>query len=315
MRRTLKSGHDAAVRELQHRLDRLPRGGQVPEPLSLRRVRQMIAETDALAEASLVRGRDRLITELLALGASESQFAVAAIETLFPVAYEFNTVPPQLVRSIVESRPMQGELLNDWFNGLSRARQRGISRVVSDGLVNGRSVQGIAREARTVLGTTQRHAETIVRTSVNHVSSHARDEAYKANDDIVQGVQYVAMLDARTTDICMSLDGQVFKVNEGPRPPMHHQCRSTTVPILKPWNDIPGVDASRMPERTRRTLDGSIPASTSYNDWLKTQPVSVQNEALGPGRAELFRAGKISTQDLVDRNYRPLTLEQLRARS
>lgn len=313
IRRVLKSGHDKAVRELERRLARFPRA-QTTEPQSFTRIRQMIKATDDLAEASLRKTRKRLVDELFELAQSEQAFAISALQTTVPIALTFNTVPPQLLKSIISSKPFQGELLEDWFSQLSVNRQRGLRRAVNDGLVNGRGPRVIAREVRSVLGTTQRHAESVVRTAVNHVSAYAREEAYAANPDIVAEVRYLATLDARTTDICASLDGQVFKVNEGPRPPMHHQCRSTTVPIVKAWDKIPGIDASKLPPATRQSMNGKVPLKLTYNEWLKTQPASIQNEVLGKGKADLFRRGKISMADLVDRNYNPLTLEQLRAR-
>jgi SPP1 gp7 family putative phage head morphogenesis protein len=51
----------------------------------------------------------------------------------------------------------------------------------------------------------------------------------------IQAFQYSAVLDDRTTDICLSLDGKIFKPNDPSvdrlRPPNHHGCRSIMVPI------------------------------------------------------------------------------------
>jgi hypothetical protein len=50
----------------------------------------------------------------------------------------------------------------------------------------------------------------------------------------------------------------------------------------------------------------------TYPDWLRKQPVKFQNEVLGPGRAKLWRQGKVSAGDFVDRSGKVLTIEQLR---
>lgn len=314
IRRTLNSGHRSALDELRGRLNRLSRkhfkANAAPE--SIRRVKQMIEAVDSLAQASLNSVRTELVDNLVKLSSIESRFALESVRSVFPVAYDFVSPPPQLLRSIVTSRPMDGELLNDWWEGIGRNRKRGVTAALNNGLTTGRSIPQISRDIRGVLNTTTRHATTIARTAVNHVSTHAREESYAENSDIIKKVQYVATLDSRTTDICMSLDGRVFLINEGPRPPMHHQCRSTTVPIVSAWNEIPGVDFSDVPDGTRASINGQVPAKQTYDEWLRRQPNSVQNEALGRARADLFRRGRITTRDLVDNGFKPLTLEQLK---
>lgn len=48
--------------------------------------------------------------------------------------------------------------------------------------------------------------------------------------------------------------------------------------------------------------------------WLKQRDTAFQDEVLGPTRAAMFRAGKISSRDLISAiSGRPLTLEELGA--
>jgi SPP1 gp7 family putative phage head morphogenesis protein len=56
---------------------------------------------------------------------------------------------------------------------------------------------------------------------------------------------------------------------------------------------------------------GTVPATTTYEQWLKRQPVSFQNEVLGKTRAKLWRSGNAELGDFVDRSGKVLTLEQL----
>ena len=67
----------------------------------------------------------------------------------------------------------------------------------------------------------------------NGVGNASRSSFYETNSDIISGIQFVATLDLRTSEICGSLDGQVFpNVKECPQPPLHPNCRSTTSPVL-----------------------------------------------------------------------------------
>ncbi|RLB68454.1 MAG: hypothetical protein DRH08_00910 [Deltaproteobacteria bacterium] len=110
---------------------------------------------------------------------------------------------------------------------------------------------------------------------------------------------------------CMSLDGHVFKVGEGQRPPAHPQCRSTTVPVLKSWSEL-GIPLKDSPTNTRAALNGQVPAEITYPKWFKRQPEAFQREVLGPGRFELYKSGKISLDRFVDSTGRTLNLGELR---
>ncbi len=147
---------------------------------------------------------------------------------------------------------------------------------------------------------------------MNHISSQAREITFAGNEDIIKGVQWVSTLDARTTEICMSLDGQVFSIGEGPRPPAHVGCRSSIIPVLKSWKEL-GINLKEAPPGTRASMDGQVADTVTYPDWLKDQPASVQDEALGPARAELFRDG-VPIERFVDDRFNPLTLDQIKTR-
>src|SRR5690606_26281802 len=66
---------------------------------------------------------------------------------------------------------------------------------------------------------------------------------------------------------CMSLDGKVFPINEGPRPPRHVACRCTMNVVLKSAQEL-GLNLREIPEGTRMSMDGQVPQSVIYNDWL-----------------------------------------------
>ena len=56
------------------------------------------------------------------------------------------------------------------------------------------------------------------------IAAVARQAVAEANGDIVAGVRMVATLDSRTSSVCRSLDGRVFPVDSGPRPPVPINC-------------------------------------------------------------------------------------------
>lgn len=90
-----------------------------------------------------------------------------------------------------------------------------------------------------------------------------------------------------------------------------HNCRSTEIPITKTFREL-GLDIDEFPKGTRSSMDGQVAKDLSFDDFLKGKPKSFADDLLGPGRAELWRDGKITLQQLVGGDGNPLTLEQLR---
>ena len=192
---------------------------------------------------------------------------------------------------------------------------------------------------------TRANAAMIARTATIAISNQAKREFYKENSDLFEQEMYVATLDGRTTRICASLDEKLFPIGEGPLPPLHPNCRSLRVAffgfdalstrgavnttrrtLLREFtreNDLPNVRTrGDLPrgfkgrfdnfERTRlRELTGPVPAKTSYSDFLRRQPVQVQNDILGITKARLFRRGDLPLDRFVDRRGSELTLSQL----
>lgn len=111
----------------------------------------------------------------------------------------------------------------------------------------------------------------------------------------------------------MDRDGQVFKIGDGPRPPAHLGCRCTTVPITKSFREM-GFDVDDLPPGTRASMNGQVPATLKYPEWLRRQTADVQNEALGLERAKLFRNGEVEISNFTNRAGRRFTLDELRQR-
>jgi len=56
---------------------------------------------------------------------------------------------------------------------------------------------------------------------------------------------------------------------------------------------------------------GTVPAKTTYQEWLKKQPVGFQDEVLGKTKGQLFRKGDVTLDRFVDKRGAELTLQQL----
>lgn len=286
------------------------------------RTRKFIDLTRAMAEilSGGMKGAEEQLAKLLKSAAKvETAFAVKQIVSSSPVDLSMGLPTAKTVDAIVTAQPFQGAVLKDWFEDLSQRAQRRLQQQVTIGLIEGESIPDLVKRIRGtrannftdgVLQTSRREAEMIARTAAEHVSARSRETVYEENSDIVKGVMWVATLDGGTCPRCAALDGEVFKVGEGPRPPLHWGCRCGHTPVLRTWRDL-GIDIDEAPEGTRASMDGQVPATMSFPEWLEEQPASMQDEVLGPVRARLWREGELEFKDFVDERGRLLTLEEL----
>lgn len=287
-----------------------------------RRLRQVLADVRSML--SEAQGETFNITrdELRGLASYEAEFQERMISDDVPIELSITQPSRQQLQAIVTSRPFQGKLLREWVEDLTDAQRRNIRDALRVGMTEGETVDQMVRRIRGtraqrfrdgVMETTRRQSQAMVRTAVNHTASSARETLYRENNDLIRGVQWVSTLDTRTTAICMSRDGQVYPPDSGPRPPAHVNCRSTTTPVLRSWQEL-GINARDVPESTRASMDGQVPDKTTYPEWLRRQSVERQEEALGPAKARLFREGNLDIDRFVDDSGRAYSLDELRSR-
>ena len=107
-------------------------------------------------------------------------------------------------------------------------------------------------------------AERLMRTEITNTYAQATLHGYEQSG-IVKEYEYLAYLDKRTSSICRDLDGKKFKVKDAVTglnyPPMHVNCRSTT---LANFNDEEFNRVVRDPE-TREVY--RFNDRQSYEQW------------------------------------------------
>lgn len=109
-------------------------------------------------------------------------------------------------------------------------------------------------------------------------------------------------------------------------PPAHINCRSTLIPVLRPWSEVsddvtaavraksPKSQADEKLKGIQASMGGPVSADLNYEEWLRTQPLAMQLEVLGPAKHKLWTDGKITFRDLVDQRGNPLTLAEITAK-
>jgi SPP1 gp7 family putative phage head morphogenesis protein len=249
-------------------------------------------------EGALALGRE-LKKELQAFAGYEAEFQ-GKLLTEVDIGFSARPTSEQL-NAAVNSRPFQGRLLREWVKDLDEASFRRLRDQIRIGYVEGESVANVVKRVRGtaalgfkdgVMEISRRGAEALVRTAITHTANAAKEEFFAANPSAIRGVRWSSVLDSRTTPVCRARDGKVYPVGEGPRPPAHIRCRSTTVAVLNGEPDAPETE--------------------TYQGWLKRQPTTLQDDILGKAKGQLFRKGALDLDRFVDRSGKELTLEQLR---
>jgi SPP1 gp7 family putative phage head morphogenesis protein len=238
--------------------------------------------------------------------------------------------PVAALEGIAQSSLIQGATIGDWFARLNESARFDIERVVKNGVLLGQTNAQIAKELIGIgdkggqpIAKARRDAMAITRTAVQTVANDTRVASLEANANIIKAVQWVSTLDSRTSEICMARSGKTWtypefkpighKIPWNGGPPAHWNCRSTFIPITKSFEELTGGKIKDTIEpSTRASMDGVVAGDLTFDQFLKNKPVEFADKMLGKGRAELWRSGKITLNQLLDQRGNPLTLAQLK---
>jgi len=177
---------------------------------------------------------DELTSDLQDIAINEPRFLRGmTLSASLPVEPTLNTPSTSELRKIVTSRPFQGRVIRDWAATLEASERRRIMNEIRIGLSQGQDVNTIVSR---IVGTsrlsgrdgitarTRRDLQAVVRTAINHISSASAREFALANKHLFSKEIWVSILDGRTSDICLFLNGKLFNVGKGRYPPAHYNA-------------------------------------------------------------------------------------------
>lgn len=294
---------------------------------SKKRLSALLADVSSLQKAIYDDYNKQLVLDLGEIGFHQAEFEA---ESYNKVVVGYQSTVPSVEQALVAIRvnPMQlqsyagKQLLEPFIKDWSSTQTQSVMNTIQQGFYQGQTNAEITRRIRGTkannfndgeLAKINRSNRTIVRTAVQHSSTQARQLTMKQNSDLIKGYQWVSTLDSRTSDQCTALDGRKFNLGEGPLPPIHPNCRSTTTPVLSDKFDFLDKGA------TRASKFGQVSTKETYFSWLKKQPVAFQADAIGPTRAKLLRAGGLTADEFarlsLNRNFEAMTLAEMRKKA
>lgn len=296
-------------------LDRLP-----AESFTVERLEMVLGSFRSMNAGLHQQVAQALTSELQAFSTYEAGFQARMLGNTTGVS--FTAATGEQVYAAAMARPFQGVLLREALSGVEAATAKRVRDAIRIGYIEGEPIDRIVRRIRGtraagyadgLLDWSRRDIAAVARTAVAHTANVARQETYKANDDIIEKWLFVATLDNRTSIGCASLNGKTFPVGKGPMPPRHYNCRSTSIPLLPGQEKLFGTRAS-VDYRDDRPTGRQVDANMSFSTWLRGQGAEVQDEVLGPTRGRLFRSNRIEVDRFTDSTGRVYSLDELRRR-
>lgn len=215
------------------------------------------AETDILTNEKQI---DKIIKE----NAREED-----TDKLVPFAWVFdNEISKLKVKILSAIIPATGTLTIEFLNTLSEFSLKRIASTINRGFVDKKTLNEILEEITGtkdngykdgILIPLSRAEMTISNTVIQHAASLMSAFVLATT---YNKYQWHSVMDARTTDICISRNKKVYNYGKGPLPPAHPRCRSKTAPYL--GFDIPQENftnwVSRQPDAVKKYAESNFAA-------------------------------------------------------
>lgn len=206
--------------------------------------RKMSVELETLAYRSRISRLDSLKAgvdyELIQAGEKIKGKVTDTLADVYEDTYTSFVEDLNFKKGVISSSTIKMALEQEWSGANYSSRiwsnidnlAKAIKNEVIVGLNRGINYRTMSQNIAKKFDTSYKNAERLVRTETAHIQNQATLMGYK--DSGVVKYEFLAVLDSRTSHTCASLNGEVFKTEnamEGENyPPMHPNCRSTTVP-------------------------------------------------------------------------------------
>ena len=198
------------------------------------------------------------------------------------LGFSFSSMSTSRVDEILKNN-WSGKLFSERIWGRTKEINNAIQEELYVQFMTGRSYLKTSAEIQERMSVGAMEARRLVRTESTYISNSAELESYKECG--IDEFRFIATLDMRTSELCASMDGKRFKVEDGVPgenvPPLHPWCRSTTAAVID-GEVTEGLERrARDPETGKTYL---VPADMTYEEWKKSI-----NEKYGEGYFETER--------------------------
>jgi SPP1 gp7 family putative phage head morphogenesis protein len=143
----------------------------------------------------------------------------------------FSTLNTRTVEGILGAK-FYGENFSERIWGNTDKLAREVQGIIGSAIASGQGQEKTVREIRERFEVNKSSAARLVRTETNYFENNAEQEAYAEIG--IKEWQFLATLDARTSEICRTHDGKIYPVGKGAIPPLHPNCVLPDTVVLSP---------------------------------------------------------------------------------
>lgn len=258
--------------------------------------------------------------QLIELAQDEEKFTVNMINNSVGINIASSLASAKVIEKIATQSIVEGAVLSSWFSSLNASLQFDIDREIKLGFVQGETTKEIRDRLQNRFKINAKNADSVILTATSTIANNIRESVYQENKSLFSEYVHTSVLDSRTTkNICAIRDGKRWDfatkkpINHSLTfilPPLHRNCRSTMLPIVKGWKEL--EKEFNIPEATRSSLTGQVPQSLDFKDWFNKQTDDFKYDYLGKERFDLYKKNKLNFVDFFNNKGNYLTVKQLK---
>lgn len=261
-------------------------------------LKKLLKQLEQFMEASLSLNRRILVSDFLYLeeGAQDEAPTDEEASNFIAAGYDANKfIAVNGIASIllgggpslwgkIKAEPMgaNGVLLEPYLKAMLGSAQVGFENTLTKGYANAWTVREAVEAGEKQASKAKFQGASALATSMQNIASMV---SASVASGLFGKYRWLSVIDSGTTDICYGRNQRVYEYGKGPLPPAHTGCRSHTVPYVA----------------------GDLEKETFFS-WIKRQPNSIQNIALGARDADALRDGSLLAKN-VRLNVKPISIE------
>jgi SPP1 gp7 family putative phage head morphogenesis protein len=286
-----------AKKDLEQVLAKIAEAQQSGQPISLAWIYQEERALTLMAQAQWEiaqwsRGAEATTVALQRFGIDVGAEEAATLLDAASIGGTFVSLPRAAVDQMV-GFTADGTPLSRLFDEIAPGVRDGMERALIVGIGTGQHPTEVARMMRREFSVGLSRATLIARTEMLRAWRESSRQTYQANQDVVAGWIWHAERGPNTCASCLAMDGTFHTMDE--RLDDHPNGRCAMMPVTRSWNELGFTGIKEV----------APPPREDTEDWLRSQPMAVQDKILGQGAAALWRSGKISLSEFTEQVSHP----------
>ena len=144
----------------------------------------------------------------------------------------YSKLTPAFITSVIEKN-WSGVIFSQRIKDNHTSLSKKLLSDFSQSIRLSEPISKIKKKVEKELGIRYNHSKTLMNTESARVIASSQEKLFN-DSGVVEGLEFTAVLDNRTTEYCREHDGYVYRIDDPERPelPAHAYCRSCWLPVL-----------------------------------------------------------------------------------